>query len=534
MQRKTLFLAALLLLSSALPAYAYDVDLRPFSDVDGSDWAKEAIYSLAALGHVSGYPDQTFRPAEQVSREAFVKMLVGVAQLPDAGGGAPRWNDVDAARWSYPFFVTANQHGLLAAFAQGQELAPQQAITREKVAAMVGMYLLNQAPDAERSRWLAESWQSAQQRHVFSDQQRIDARLAPYVYYAISEGVMQGDSSGAFRPQDGLSRREAAALLYRLSEQQADKVPLEVLGFYAISSYGNLDKAGYLDRIAFGWAELEYQGNGQARLRTDQGTWKIPEGWQEVVDTAERLQLKNELMVFANQPELAQFLQDEAARASFVASLTALLADERYGFGGVCIDFEGLRSAASRDAFTSFLEQVKRAIGERSLTVAVPPTVYYQGYDLRAIGQTADAVVLMAYDFTDQANGLPSAPLALVNDAVTEALRVIPKEKLLLGISKQANQWVTTGNGLQYYQPAINMVEARLQQPGTTATFSVPYFLQEIRFADERGTHQIWYEDEQSIAKKIWLAKYHGLRGIALWHMGSFTPDDWQVVAQQQ
>ncbi|UFJ40878.1 S-layer homology domain-containing protein [Brevibacillus humidisoli] len=534
MYRRALLCAVLLIFTSAVPVFAYDVDLRPFSDVNQTDWAKDSIYTLAALGHVAGYPDKTFRPDQQVSREAFVKMLVAATKLPETGGGsAPNWTDVDTTRWSYPYFVTAARHGLLASLGEGQHLSPEVAITREEVAALVGMYLLNQTSAEQKNQWLASGWRAVQQTHAFGDQAQISEGLAPYLYYTASKSVMQGDRSGTFRPQDSLSRREAAAILHRLTDLQAQQTPTELLGFYAISSYANLDKTSYLDRMAFGWAELDYSGSGQANLRVDQGTWKIPEGWQEVVNTAEQHQVQKELMVFANKPNLVSFLQDEPARTSFVESLAGVLADERFGFTGVCIDFEGLKTADSRASFASFLQQVKGAIGEKSLTVAVPPTIYYQGYDLQAIGQAADTVVLMAYDYTDQASGLPSAPLPLVNDTVTEALRVIPKEKLLLGISKQANQWVTTGEGVQYYQPAIDKVEERLKQSETEMVFSVPYFLQQISFADERGEHQIWYEDEQSIEKKIWLAKYHGLRGVALWHMGSFTSDDWQVIGKQ-
>ncbi len=53
-----------------------------------------------------------------------------------------------------------------------------------------------------------------------------------------------------------------------------------------------------------------------------------------------------------------------------------------------------------------------------------------------------------------------------------------------------------------------------------------------MTFADERGKHEIWYEDTKSIEKKLWLAKYYGLQGVTLWHMGNFTGTDWIVIQQ--
>ncbi|MNW13147.1 hypothetical protein D3C71_2110130 [compost metagenome] len=59
-----------------------------------------------------------------------------------------------------------------------------------------------------------------------------------------------------------------------------------------------------------------------------------------------------------------------------------------------------------------------------------------------------------------------------------------------------------------------------------------PYFLKEVTFEDARGTHEIYYEDTQSIAKKLWLAKFYGLKGVSLWFMGRYTEADWELIGQ--
>jgi spore germination protein YaaH len=137
----------------------------------------------------------------------------------------------------------------------------------------------------------------------------------------------------------------------------------------------------------------------------------------------------------------------------------------------------------------------------------------------------------MAYDFTNEDSLLPSAPLPLVNDAVRRTFERVPREKLVLGISKQANQWVS--GKLLPNHPLIADVEGRIADPAAQITWQMPYFLKEIVYNGESGTNDIFYEDTDSIAKKVWLARYYGLKGVSLWYMGNYTSADWELIHQE-
>jgi spore germination protein YaaH len=113
---------------------------------------------------------------------------------------------------------------------------------------------------------------------------------------------------------------------------------------------------------------------------------------------------------------------------------------------------------------------------------------------------------------------------------VEKALLKIPAQKLILGISKQANQWITSNEITTRYSPDIAEVEKRLISPGSLVTWSLPYYLKRITFQDPRGSHDIYYEDSAAIEKKLWLAKFYGLKGVSLWYMGNFTSADWDVI----
>lgn len=77
----------------------------------------------------------------------------------------------------------------------------------------------------------------------------------------------------------------------------------------------------------------------------------------------------------------------------------------RNPYEGVTIDFEGLRGSTLKQNFVAFLKELDTALTAegKSLYVAVHPATkdgsYYDGYDYKAIGEIADKVIMMAYDY---------------------------------------------------------------------------------------------------------------------------------------
>ncbi|CAG7644098.1 glycosyl hydrolase family 18 protein [Paenibacillus allorhizosphaerae] len=523
-------LVLLLFVAMTGNAFAYDVQLKPFQDVKQTDWFYDNVYSLAALDIINGESAAIFNPDGVLSREAFVKLAVASTRADVSNMAGPAPSDLSADQWSYPYIAYAAQHHWIDFMTDASgKFYPEQPITRQEVAALIGTTILNLQDESVRNLWLQSGWANEKEAKPFKDGRQITELIAPYVYYAVNRGIMEGDESG-FRPSDPLSRKEAAAIIYRWVDQETAERVLDVTGFYAIRSYSALNRMPSLSNIIFGWSHLQYDAAGKASLQTGDTEYRIPEGWEQAAEAAKSANIRSELMVYYGSGNLRDFVKDTAAQSAFMDSLMQTLDDPRYSFTGVCIDFEGLKEEASAADYAAFLTALKAKLGNRSLTVAVPPVYYYKGYDLKKIGDIADTVILMAYDFTDQGSKLPSAPLPLVNDTVRQALAAIPKEKLVLGISKQANQWITSQGITSYYEPEIDAVERRLASQPDGQTWSLPYHLKQIVFQDERGSHLIYYEDTESIAKKLWLAKYYGLKGVSLWHMGNVTAADWELI----
>lgn len=525
-------LLILFLMGTSMQAFAYDTQLKLYRDVPEKDWAAESIYRLVALGVVSGYEDGTFKPNAELTREAFVKLLVESVKPVIDTEKSTVLSDVAKDRWSYTFIKQAFDAGWLDMLIVNGKFNPSQSIKREEVAALTAFALLQGKTAEEKQQWLETGWVEASKQASFADMNQIDKTLTPYVLRTYSDSIMQGDNKGMFLPKKSLSRREAAAIVDRMIGFRSADHQLEISAFYATGGpYKKLERFSSADEIIFDWAKLDYQGSGKASVALS-----LPSDWNQTLTAAKTSESAKTLMIFGNTTlqKLGEFLLDADARKAFAASVGEVMANPLYDFDRVAIDFEGLVPATYKEPLMDLLLEIKDKLNSGiTMTVVVPPSYYYSGYDYKKIGELADQVVLMAYEFTHAESGLPSAPLILVGESVKKILSYIPADKLMLGISKQANQWTTKTDGtVEFFKsPAIASVESRIATAGTQSNMQLPYFLNKITFTDDRGSHLLWYENSQSIQAKLRLAKEFGLRGVALWQINQLTDEDWTTVS---
>ncbi|MFC7681756.1 glycosyl hydrolase family 18 protein [Paenibacillus sp. GCM10028914] len=524
---------ALMLCAGTSSSLAYNAQMKPYSDVK-NDWAASSIYKLSALDVISGMGNGMYKGNAVLTREAFVKMLMAGLQVDSSTTQTMKLQDMqDPKRWSYPYIKAAFDQDLIDFMIKNNRFNPTQEITREEVAVLTGRMLLQDMDDQERVSWNQTGWKAEANTRKFKDAAQIHSSYQAELYYSAHLDMMVGDAAGKFRPKASLTRKEAAVIIERMINERIKDTEVAGIGYYAIESFKQAQQMQILNEVKFGWAELSYTSDGTAALDLDNGFYSVPSGWESAIQIADQNQVQKELSVFSDNKDqkLSKFLKDLPAQKAFIQSVRDTLKDNPYGFTGISIDFEGLKNSSEQSAFVAFLKALKQELDGHTLSVAVPPTEWYKGYDLRQIGAIADQVIVMAYDYTHLESNLPSAPLPLVNETIQTALKDIPKDKLILGISKQANQWITRKDGtITLENPAIKLVEERAAKTGSKSVFDYPYFLEKITFQDDRGSHVIWYEDEQSIEAKIWLAKYYGLHGVSLWYMGNYTAADYKVV----
>lgn len=228
---------------------------------------------------------------------------------------------------------------------------------------------------------------------------------------------------------------------------------------------------------------------------------------------------------------VSRVLGDPALRETHVNSVVALVQNE--DFDGIQIDYEDL-PAADRDAFSAFLAVL--GTGLRSAGKVLYVTVHVKeddtGYDERnraqdyaAIGQAADLVCLMAYDWhwSTGPSG-PIAPYDWVDRVLRYSVTQIPPQKLVLGVGLFGYDWVeTTADNVTWRQVVALAAQHQVDEQWDVGAQS-PHFHYTVNGVE----HDVWYENGRSVTAKLDLARRYGLQGVEFWRLGGEDPAIWE------
>lgn len=218
------------------------------------------------------------------------------------------------------------------------------------------------------------------------------------------------------------------------------KEDLYTMGFYAISSFDERRFISKFDSVSFGWARIDEQG--QLTLQGKDYYWPQAAGDmtpESIITGASQAGTSPELMVVATdvKGELTRLLGDPQLRSKAIDNFVALAADKQ--FDGITLDFEGLgltgEASTVQQSFTEFVRLLDEQAQNRDLklTLALHPlNGSYKGYDYKKLAAYADQFVIMAYDYSYEKG---PEPLKRVDEAIHLALKQVPKDKILLGIS---------------------------------------------------------------------------------------------------
>jgi|GEM_PF-827837 uncharacterized protein YraI len=110
-----------------------------FKDVLSQDWFAKNVQSALAAGFVNGYPDGTFRPQQEVSRQEAASMVATLLKLN--GGGNLSFSDVDKIdTWARPAVAGLLAKGVMSGYPDNA-FRPQQTITRAEAVVMINKAL---------------------------------------------------------------------------------------------------------------------------------------------------------------------------------------------------------------------------------------------------------------------------------------------------------------------------------------------------------------------------------------------------------
>lgn len=242
---------------------------------------------------------------------------------------------------------------------------------------------------------------------------------------------------------------------------------------------------------------------------------------------------------FSNQL-ISSVVNNEEYTANLINNLLYIMGEKSYQ--GVDIDFEYVL-ASDRDAFTAFVGKVADAMRDNGYhtsvalapkTSAGQPGLLYEGKDYRALGEVADHVLLMTYEW-GYTYGPPMAvaPLNQVRRVVEYALTEIPEYKIDLGIPNYAYDWPLPFVRDVTAAKTIGNVEAVRIAVDNNATIQFddiamsPYF----NYVRDGIEHEVWFEDVRSLKAKFDLINEYSLRGCGYWTIMQWFRANWELLS---
>ena len=185
-----------------------------FGDVPKTHWAYEKIMGMVKEGIISGYNNGTFKPQSAVSRAEFAKIMVLSLKLTLTSPATPSFTDLSSNHWAYKYIESSKDYLTGYKASEGMKFKPQTNATREDVAVALVKAKGYQNYNVDESEIYK----------TFNDANKISKNLRKYVLIAKKKGLVNGDTSGNFRPQDILTRAEAATMLWQIVNQDDEKV----------------------------------------------------------------------------------------------------------------------------------------------------------------------------------------------------------------------------------------------------------------------------------------------------------------------
>lgn len=236
---------------------------------------------------------------------------------------------------------------------------------------------------------------------------------------------------------------------------------------------------------------------------------------------------------------ITSVVNNEAAKENLLSNLLATVQEK--DFQGVDIDFEYIRPE-DRLPFADFVADVRNLLSPYGYHVSValaPKTsdtqagLLYEGKDYRLLGEVADSVLLMTYEW-GYTYGPPMAvaPVNKVRQVVEYAVTRIDPSKIDLGIPNYGYDWT-----LPFVQGSSRATTVSNQEAVRIAIEAdVPIQFDEVamspffQYEKDGQMHEVWFEDVRSYREKFSLLPAYGLRGMGYWQIMRFFRPNWLLL----
>lgn len=240
-----------------------------------------------------------------------------------------------------------------------------------------------------------------------------------------------------------------------------------------------------------------------------------------------------------NNQLISELINNEKAVNTLIDNLLDTMRIK--GFLGMDIDFEFIKSE-DRDTFVEFVRTVTARMNANGYSVSVDlapktsadqPGLLYEGKDYRALGDIANSVLVMTYEW-GYTYGPPMAvaPINRVRQVLDYAVSEIESTKINMGIPNYGYDWqlpyergVTRAKTLGNIE-AVQLAIEKSAVIHFDEEAKSPYF----NYIENNIEHEVWFEDPRSIASKLELIYEYNLRGASYWQIMQLFRSNWLLV----
>lgn len=187
-----------------------------FTDVADDFWAKTVIQQAYRGEFLSGFPDNSFKPNDNVQRaQVIVSLVNGLGLSASDGTVLSTYSD----RAAIPDYAkdevnTATKKEIVVSYPDTKQLDPTKDATRAEVAAMVYQALVDRNQvSAINSDYIVSASPDDNQPKTFPDIQNHWAK--PFIEGLLDKGLISGFGDGTFKPNEKMTRAQYAALLVK-------------------------------------------------------------------------------------------------------------------------------------------------------------------------------------------------------------------------------------------------------------------------------------------------------------------------------
>jgi len=251
------------------------------------------------------------------------------------------------------------------------------------------------------------------------------------------------------------------------------------------------------------------------------------------------------------EDNVSSFLLNQDSRNAFLRQIDQFLAANTL-YRGITLDFQGIPVQAM-PAYGLLVQAIYQDFHARNLRLYITVPVLNSNFDFKFLADHSDGLVLMNYD--EHQDGTVPGPIAgqdWFENNLREAMKVAPREKIIVSIGNYGYDWttplppppVTTKQGIAVKpaaaQPpelpdAANLSTQEVWQAASESGAKIeldddslnPHFAYDDD--DARVRHEVWFLDAVTAINQMRVARALGLQTFALWRLGSEDDSLWKI-----